>query len=72
MDINSISSSTGAMLRQQKVGDAVGIKVQSKAMDIQATQAAQLISSVAQPVQAESAGNGNQPSHLGQNINVKA
>jgi len=64
VDINSISSGAISANMQQKVGDTVGIKVANKALDIQATNAAQLISSVAKPVATES--------HLGNNVNTHA
>jgi len=64
MDINSISSAA-SQVAAQKTGDAVGIKVAKKAMDIHADAAAQLISSVA-PAKTPS-----EP-HLGNSINVRA
>ncbi|MBT8438377.1 MAG: YjfB family protein [Gammaproteobacteria bacterium] len=56
----SVASASG-----MQTGDAVGILVQRKAMDIQEAQAVQLINSVAQSVPRPQ---GN----LGQNINVRA
>lgn len=64
MDINGISSGAISMNMQQKVGDAVGTKVASKALDIQVDAAATLISSVAKPAATEA--------HLGNNINTHA
>lgn len=67
MDINSIVSSAISQNTQQKVGDAVGTKVASKALDIQVETAAALISSVSsvsKPAASET--------HLGNTINTHA
>lgn len=64
MDINAISSGAINLNMQQKVGDVVGTKVASKALDIQVDAAAALISSVAKPAATES--------HLGNSINTHA
>jgi hypothetical protein len=48
-----------------RTGDAVAVSTMKKALDIQASTAAQLIASVPAPT------SGGQPSNLGQNINVK-
>jgi len=61
MNINSIASEAVSQNVSQKTGDAVGVTVARKAMDIQATQAAQLISSVSK----------TEP-HLGNNVNTHA
>lgn len=66
MDINSISSGVVAQNAAQKTGDAVGVTVAKKAMDIQSSQASQLIESV-----KESSPPPSEP-HLGNNINVTA
>ena len=66
MDINSISSGVVAQNASQKTGDAVGVKVARKAMDIQADAAAQLISSVSP------ASNKASEPHLGNTINTHA
>ncbi|MDX1811443.1 MAG: YjfB family protein [Gammaproteobacteria bacterium] len=66
MDINSISSGVVTQNVAQKTGDAVGVTVARKALDIQSSQAAQLIDSVKESVPAPS-----EP-HLGNHINVKA
>jgi len=66
MEISSTVSSQAASLAQQKAGDAVGIKVLEKAMDIQGSSALELVESASQPSSE------NLPSHLGQNINVTA
>jgi len=65
MDINSIASGAVSQAAAAKTGDAVGVTVAKKAMNIQADAAAQLISSVAP------ASNASEP-HLGNNINVRA
>ena len=65
MDINGIASGAVAQASSQRVGDAVGVTVARKAMDIQADAAAQLISSVT-PAKTAS-----EP-HLGNHINVHA
>jgi len=46
VDMNSITSSAVSSAASQKTGDAVGVTVAKKAMNIQADAAAQLISSV--------------------------
>jgi len=46
MDMNSIASSVVSQASAQKTGDAVGITIAKTAMDLQATQATQLISSI--------------------------
>ncbi len=66
MDINSIASGVITQNKMQKTGDAVGVTVARKAMDIQASQATQLINSV-----KESSPPPSEP-HLGNNINVRA
>lgn len=66
MDINSISSGAVSSAHQQKVGDAVGITVLSKALDIQSNTAKQLVESIPeQPKPASEA-------HLGNQINLHA
>jgi hypothetical protein len=66
----NISSVPDSLLNQignsaTQTGDAVSVSVMRKALDIQSTQASQLIESVKQSVPDPS-------SRLGQNINVKA
>ena len=46
VDINSISSGVVTENKLQKVGDAVGVQVARKALDIQSSTASQLIDSV--------------------------
>lgn len=67
MDISGMGNVAAASsaLSQAQTGDAVGITVLKKAMDIQAQNAAQLIESAAQVGR-------NNPSHLGQSIDVSA
>ena len=57
----NITGSTAAVASASgmQAGDAVGILVQRKAMDIQQSQAAQLINSVAQSVPAPQGNTGN-------------
>lgn len=64
MDIVGLGSLSSA-LSQAKTGDAVGITVLRKAMDIEAQGALQLI-------QAATPASGNNPPHLGQNVDVSA
>ena len=64
MDINGIASGAISQNMKQKVGDAVGTKVASMALDIQVEAAATLISSVAKPAASEA--------HLGNKINTHA
>lgn len=66
MDINSISSGVVNQAQQQKTGDAVGVTVARKAMDIQSSVATQLIDSVKKSTPPPS-----EP-HLGNHINVHA
>lgn len=66
MDISTSSvASAASSLAQARTGDAVGITVLKKALDIQAQSAAQLIEAAAQVGR-------NNPPNLGQNIDVSA
>lgn len=65
MDINGLSSSIVAMNTNQKTGDTIGTTVARKALDIQSSSAAQLISSVEQPAASNE-------SHLGNNFDKRA
>lgn len=65
MDISAGISTAALASTAMNNGDAVTVSVMKKAMDIQASSAAQLISSVAQSTQAL-------PDNLGRNINVTA
>ena len=66
MDINTISSGAVAQNVAQRTGDAVGVTVARKALDIQQSQAAQLIESA-----SKSAPKPSEP-HLGNHVNVTA
>lgn len=63
MDVSSVASLSTAMA-QMKVGDAVGITVLKKAMDIEAQAALQLLQAL--PAVASN------PPHLGNVIDVRA
>lgn len=63
MDIAGVASLSTA-LSQAQTGDAVSTLVLKKAMEIQAQSALQLLQAVPQP--------GNNPAHLGQNVDVTA
>lgn len=63
MDVSSIGSLSSA-LAQAKTGDAVGILVLKKAMDIQAQGALQLLAALPQAP--------SNPPHLGNAVDVKA
>ena len=60
-----ITGSVMNALSGQAAGDAVGVTVLKKALDIEAQNAMTLINAL--PPQAQ-----NLPSHLGQNVNTKA
>ncbi|THF66443.1 putative motility protein [Pseudothauera nasutitermitis] len=63
MDVSSIAS-LSTDLAQARVGDAVGLTVLKKALDIQEQHALQLIAALPQVP--------SNPPHLGQNIDVRA
>ena len=63
-----ISSGVSSMLTQQKVGDAVGIQVTRKAMDIEASNAMALVNGASEAAPNKRATEGN----LGRNIDVTA
>lgn len=63
MDVSSVGSLSTA-LSQSMTGDAVGTLVLKKAMNIQEQNAMQLLQAVPQPP--------NNPSHLGNKVDVKA
>lgn len=63
MDIASIGNLSSA-LSAAKTGDAVGVLVLKKALDIQAQTALQLVQALPQPA--------SNPPNLGQNIDVRA
>ena len=64
MDISSVGSISSAV-SQAQTGDAVGIAVLKKAIDLQAQSALQLIASLPQPAT-------NSPPNLGQGVNTVA
>ncbi len=70
MEISGISSPTVSQVSRQKAGDAVGVSVLDKALDVEVAAAAELINSVASPPQ--DVPGEKLPPHLGRNINVSA
>lgn len=66
MDVSTIGSLSSAVAQGQ-TGDAVGIQVLKKAMQIEAQNAAQLIEAATQ-----SAPSTNNPPNLGNNVDVSA
>ena len=64
----NVSMNTSATIAQN-AGDAVGVAVLKKAIDIEAQSAMALIAALPQPPQQSAA---NLPSNLGQNINTTA
>lgn len=66
MDVSTIGNLSSA-LAQGQTGDAVGIQVLKKAMQIESQTALQLIDSATQ-----SAPSTNNPPNLGKNVDVKA
>lgn len=68
MNVNMTTSTALTSVTGQSTGDAVGLSVLKKALDLQAQNAAALISALPQP-QKDSA---NLPPNLGQNVNTTA
>jgi hypothetical protein len=64
----SVSSGVTHQLTQQKVGDAVGVQVTKKAMDIEAQQAVSLVKQASESSPSKSPTD----SALGRNIDVMA
>lgn len=64
MDTNAIGSLSTA-LAQSNVSDAISVRVLKKAMEVEAQSALQLLQALPQS-------NTVNPSHLGQNVDVKA
>ena len=64
MDVSSVASLSSSVA-QMKVGDAVGISVLKKAMEIEAQGVLQLLQAVPQPTN-------NNPPNLGNSIDVRA
>lgn len=68
MDIGASSvGATGNISGQARVGDAVGITVMKKAMDIQSSAATQLVSSIPDPAAKPAS-----ESHLGNEVDLRA
>lgn len=65
MDIGAVSSASSA-LASSKTGDAVGISVLKKALDIETQNAAQLLEALPQPQQY------NNPPNVGQAVDTFA
>lgn len=63
MDISGLSSLSTALSSTQ-AGNAIGVQVLKKAMQVEAQGALQLLQALPQPA--------NNPPHLGQNVDVKA
>lgn len=69
MNVNMSTSVTLASAAgQAATGEAVGLSVLKKAMEIESQSAMMLINSVAQPDKSAA----SLPSHLGQNVNTTA
>ncbi|THF56554.1 YjfB family protein [Pseudothauera rhizosphaerae] len=64
MDVTAVAS-LATSLSQARTGDAVGVLVLKKAINLQAQHAAQLIAALPQPAASN-------PPNLGQNIDVRA
>lgn len=68
MNVNMNTSTALASMTGQTTGDAVGISVLKKAMQIEAQNAQQLIDAIPQTEKSST----NLPPNLGQNINTTA
>lgn len=68
MNVNMNTSTALASLAGQSNGDAVGITMLKKAMDIEAQNVQQLVSSISSPEKSSV----NLPKNLGQNVNTTA
>lgn len=62
MDVSNVASLSGSVA-QMKVGDAVGITVLKKAMEIEAQSALQLLQALPQPV--------SNPPNLGNSVDLR-
>jgi len=69
MDIQGIANAA-TLSSQAKVGEAVGLAVLKKALDIQSSSAMALIQSI--PDLTPSPSTSQLPDHLGRNLNVSA
>ena len=65
----NISGADLSSVSGQTAGNAAGLSVLKKTMDVQAQSAAALIDALPQPAGRSS---GNLPAHLGQNVNTTA
>ncbi len=70
MDISGVMAPAASQVTRQKVGDAVGIAVLNKAMDVEAQAASELINSVVN--QTQEIPTEKLPPNLGRNIDVTA
>lgn len=68
MDVNMSTSTALTSVAGQSSGDAVGISVLKKAMQIDAQNIQQLVNSVPSPEKSSA----NLPPNLGQNVNTTA
>lgn len=68
MNVNMNTSTALASVAGQSSGDAVGITMLKKAMEIEAQNAKQLINSIPSPEKSAT----NLPPNLGQNVNTTA
>lgn len=70
MDISGVMNTAATQVSRQKGGDAVGVAVLEKAMDVETKTASDLINSVVH--QSKEIPSEKLPSHLGRNIDVTA
>ncbi len=70
MDISGVMAPVASQVARQKTGDAVGISVLDKAMDIEVAAAAELINSVVN--QSQEVPTEKLPPYLGRNLDVTA
>jgi hypothetical protein len=66
MNVDSATASALSAIATQRVGDAIGVSVLRKALDIHAAGALALIQAL------PTAASANLPAHLGQNVNTTA
>lgn len=69
MNVNMNASVTLASAAGQTTGDAVGLAVLKKAMEVESQNAMTLINAVSQTTSTSAV---NLPDHLGQNVNTTA
>lgn len=70
MDISGVMTPAASQVAKQKVGDAVGLSVLDKAMDIEVAAASAIINSVVN--QTQQIPTEKLPPHLGRNVDVTA